>query len=78
VCGRRAHGGIITLLLRQVASKGDRRYALHPIAESITFFDPQIDIAWLRQCAGIDAEIMAMPMNYNTFDSNLGTGQLGG
>jgi len=38
------------------------------IAENITFFDPQINIAWLRQCAaiaGIDAEIMAMP-NYNT------------
>jgi ATP-binding cassette subfamily B protein RaxB len=36
------------------------------IAENITFFDPQIDVVWLRQCAaiaGIDAEIMAMPMN---------------
>ena len=39
--------------------------------------DPQIDIAWLRQRAGVDAEIMAMLMNYNTFD-DLGTGQLGG
>jgi len=66
VCGRRAHGGIITLLLRQVASKGDRRYALHPIAENIIFFDPQIDSAWLRQCADTDAEIMAVPVYYIT------------
>jgi len=47
------------------------------IAENITFFDPQIDVAWLRQCAaiaGIDAEIMAMPMNYNTLVGDLGTG----
>jgi hypothetical protein len=38
----------------------------------------QIDIAWLRQCAGIDAEIMAMPMNFSPFDSDLETVQLGG
>jgi ATP-binding cassette subfamily B protein RaxB len=51
------------------------------IAENITFFDPQIDVAWLRQCAaiaGIDAEIMAMPMNYNTLVGDLGTGLSGG
>jgi ATP-binding cassette subfamily B protein RaxB len=51
------------------------------IVENITFFDPQIDVAWLRQCAaiaGIDAEIMAMPMNYNTLVGDLGTGLSGG
>ena len=51
------------------------------IADNITFFDPQIDVAWLRQCAaiaGIDAEIMAMPMNYNTLVGDLGTGLSGG
>ena len=51
------------------------------IAENITLFDPQIDVAWLRQCAaiaGIDAEIMAMPMNYNTLVGDLGTGLSGG
>jgi len=51
------------------------------IAENITFFDPQIDVAWLRQCAaiaGIDAEIMTMPMNYNTLVGDLGTGLSGG
>jgi ATP-binding cassette subfamily B protein RaxB len=51
------------------------------IAENITFFDPQIDVAWLRQCAaiaGIDAEIMATPMNYNTLVGDLGTGLSGG
>jgi ATP-binding cassette subfamily B protein RaxB len=51
------------------------------IAENITFFEPQIDVAWLRQCAaiaGIDAEIMGMPMNYNTLVGDLGTGLSGG
>jgi ATP-binding cassette, subfamily B, bacterial CvaB/MchF/RaxB len=51
------------------------------IAENITFFDPQIDVAWVRHCAaiaGIDAEIMAMPMNYNTLVGDLGTGLSGG
>jgi ATP-binding cassette subfamily B protein RaxB len=51
------------------------------IAENITFFDPQIDVVWLRQCAaiaGIDAEIMAIPMNYNTLVGDMGTGLSGG
>ena len=48
------------------------------IAENITFFDPQIDVAWLAAIAGIDAEIMAMPMNYNTLVGDLGTGLSGG
>ena len=51
------------------------------IAENITFFDSQIDVAWLPQCAAIaciDAEIMAMPMNYNTLVGDLGTGLSGG
>ena len=50
------------------------------IAENITFFDPQINIAWLRQCAAIadiDAEVMAMP-NYNTLVGDLGAGLSGG
>jgi ATP-binding cassette subfamily B protein RaxB len=39
------------------------------IAENICFFDSDMDMDWMRQCAqvaGIDDEIMDMPMNYNT------------
>ncbi|ACJ00103.1 peptidase domain-containing ABC transporter [Rhodospirillum centenum] len=51
------------------------------LAETITFFDPAPDLAWMRQCAaiaGIDAEIMAMPMNYNTLVGDMGAALSGG
>ena len=51
------------------------------IAENISFFDARPDMAWVRQCAvtaGVDAEIMAMPMNYNTLVGDLGMGLSGG
>jgi ATP-binding cassette subfamily B protein RaxB len=51
------------------------------IAENITFFDAQPDLRHMRDCAqlaGIDPEIMAMPMNYNTLVGELGTGLSGG
>ena len=50
------------------------------IAENISFFHAQPDMAWVRQCAvtaGVDAEIMAMPMNYNTLVGDLGMGLSG-
>lgn len=51
------------------------------IAENICFFDARIDLDWMRDCArvaGIDDEIMAMPMNYNTLIGDMGTTLSGG
>ncbi|HEY8384265.1 MAG TPA: peptidase domain-containing ABC transporter [Microvirga sp.] len=51
------------------------------IAENICFFDTTIDVTWMRECAaiaGIDDEIMAMPMNYNTLIGDMGTTLSGG
>jgi ATP-binding cassette subfamily B protein RaxB len=51
------------------------------IAENLCFFDTKIDVEWMRQCAtwaGIDDEIMAMPMNYNTLIGDMGTALSGG
>jgi ATP-binding cassette, subfamily B, bacterial CvaB/MchF/RaxB len=51
------------------------------IAENICFFDARIDLDWMRACAkmaGIDDEIMAMPMNYNTLIGDMGTTLSGG
>nr|WP_230531073.1 peptidase domain-containing ABC transporter [Microvirga roseola] len=51
------------------------------IAENICFFEMRIDLDWMRACAGIagiDDEIMAMPMNYNTLIGDMGTTLSGG
>lgn len=51
------------------------------IAENITFFDPQPDLAWMRDCArlaGVDEEVMAMPMTYSTLVGDLGMALSGG
>ncbi|MBY3384010.1 peptidase domain-containing ABC transporter [Rhizobium laguerreae] len=51
------------------------------IAENISFFSPVLDVALMRQCAataGIEAEILAMPMNYNTMIGEVGSGLSGG
>ncbi|KFG68767.1 peptidase domain-containing ABC transporter [Microvirga sp. BSC39] len=51
------------------------------IAENICFFDASLDLDWMRACAdvaGIDGEIMAMPMNYNTLIGDMGTTLSGG
>lgn len=51
------------------------------LAENITFFEATPDLMRMRQCAamaGMDAEIMAMPMNYNTLVGEMGTGLSGG
>ncbi|MBB4039614.1 ATP-binding cassette subfamily B protein RaxB [Microvirga flocculans] len=51
------------------------------IAENICFFDASLDLDWMRACAavaGIDEEIMAMPMNYNTLIGDMGTTLSGG
>lgn len=51
------------------------------IVENITFFDPQPDLDWMRDCgrlAGVDEEIMAMPMTYGTLVGDLGMALSGG
>jgi ATP-binding cassette subfamily B protein RaxB len=51
------------------------------IAENITFFDPRPDLAFMRACAamaGVDEEVMAMPMTYSTLVGDLGTALSGG
>jgi ATP-binding cassette subfamily B protein RaxB len=51
------------------------------IAENISFFDTALDLEWMRRCAtmaGIDDEIMAMPMNYGTLMGDMGTTLSGG
>ncbi|WP_262297809.1 peptidase domain-containing ABC transporter [Microvirga sesbaniae] len=51
------------------------------IAENIAFFDARIDLERMRECAtlaGIDQDIMAMPMNYDTLVGDMGTVLSGG
>lgn len=51
------------------------------LAENIALFAATFDTEHIRQCAalaGIDHEIMAMPMNYNTLVGDMGTGLSGG
>jgi ATP-binding cassette subfamily B protein RaxB len=51
------------------------------IADNICFFDTHFDLAWMRRCAemaGIDDEIMDMPMNYNTLIGDMGSTLSGG
>jgi ATP-binding cassette subfamily B protein RaxB len=51
------------------------------IEDNISFFDPQYDAArvrWAAGIAGIDADIMAMPMQYNTIVGSLGVALSGG
>ncbi|HWH21836.1 MAG TPA: peptidase domain-containing ABC transporter [Allosphingosinicella sp.] len=51
------------------------------IADNICLFDQDLDIGWMRECAriaGVDEEIMAMPMNYNTLVGDMGAALSGG
>lgn len=51
------------------------------IAENISFAEARPEVGWMRQCAamaGIDAEIMAMPMTYGTLVGDLGLALSGG
>jgi ATP-binding cassette subfamily B protein RaxB len=51
------------------------------IAENITFFDPRPDLGFMQECAslaGIDDEVMAMPMTYSTLVGDLGAALSGG
>jgi ATP-binding cassette subfamily B protein RaxB len=51
------------------------------LADNICFFDGQLDLERMQACAimaGLDDEIMAMPMNYNTLVGDMGTTLSGG
>lgn len=51
------------------------------IAENICFFDPDPDQGWIEQCAQlacIHADIIAMPMGYNSLVGDMGTTLSGG
>ncbi|MCR9297890.1 peptidase domain-containing ABC transporter [Vibrio fluvialis] len=51
------------------------------IAENIAFFDPQIDMDWVQECAksaGIHDEICHMAMEYNTLIGEMGASLSGG
>lgn len=51
------------------------------VADNIAFFDPAPDLEWIKECAGIaaiHADIMRMPMGYNTLIGDMGTALSGG
>lgn len=51
------------------------------IADNISFFDPEADQEWVAQCArlaAVDADIVAMPMAYDTLVGDMGTVLSGG
>ncbi|WP_323123869.1 ATP-binding cassette domain-containing protein, partial [Burkholderia alba] len=51
------------------------------IADNISFFDSQADPLWVAQCAqlaAVHADIVAMPMGYNTLVGDMGTVLSGG
>lgn len=51
------------------------------LAENIAFFDPDIDLEWVQQCAvmaGIHRDIAAMPMGYNALIGDMGSSLSGG
>ncbi len=51
------------------------------IADNIAFFDPAPDLEWIKECAtiaAIHADIMCMPMGYNTLTGDMGTVLSGG
>ncbi|WP_332112514.1 peptidase domain-containing ABC transporter [Burkholderia sp. IMCC1007] len=51
------------------------------IADNISFFDPQVDLRWVAECAelaAVHADIIEMPMGYNTLVGDMGTVLSGG
>jgi ATP-binding cassette subfamily B protein RaxB len=51
------------------------------LSDNITFFDPNADLVWMKECAMIAAiseEINAMPMGFNTLVGDMGTVLSGG
>ena len=75
------HFGVQTFRTQIGVVMQDDQLLSGSIAENISFFDANLDLGWARECAtiaGIDDEIMAMPMNYNTLIGDMGTTLSGG
>jgi ATP-binding cassette subfamily B protein RaxB len=59
----------------------DDQLFIGTIEDNISFFDPSHDAARARECArvaGLDADILAMPMQFNTIVGSLGVALSGG
>ncbi len=59
----------------------DDQLFIGTVEDNISFFDPTHDAARARECAriaGLDVDIMAMPMQYNTIVGSLGVALSGG
>ncbi len=59
----------------------DDQLFIGTVEDNISFFDPAHDAARARECAriaGLDTDIMAMPMQYNTIVGSLGVALSGG
>ncbi len=59
----------------------DDQLFIGTIEDNISFFDPEHDAARARECArvaGLDNDIMAMPMQFNTIVGSLGVALSGG
>jgi ATP-binding cassette subfamily B protein RaxB len=59
----------------------DDQLFIGTIEDNISFFDPQHDAEYSRECAriaGLDVDIMAMPMQFNTIVGSLGVALSGG
>ncbi|RXF74161.1 peptidase domain-containing ABC transporter [Hansschlegelia zhihuaiae] len=59
----------------------DDRLFAGSIAENIACFDPHFDLAWARRCAaaaGIDQDVVRMPMGYETLVGDMGSTLSGG
>lgn len=73
--GLRNYRGIVGAVMQQ-----DQVFS-GSIADNIGFFDPNPDLDWIRECAGIAhlaREIEQMPMRYETLIGDIGTGLSGG
>jgi ATP-binding cassette subfamily B protein RaxB len=59
----------------------DDQLFIGTVEDNISFFDPTHDAARARECAriaGLDSDIVAMPMQYNTIVGSLGVALSGG
>lgn len=73
--------GIARYRTRIAAVMQDDQLFAGSIADNIAFFDPQMSMEGVMQCAmraAIHLEILAMPMTYNTLVGDMGTALSGG
>lgn len=82
VGGRRLEGALLAHFRQHigVVSQEDQLFS-GSIAENITFFDPEPDMAWMTECARLAAvadDIEAMPMGYESLIGDMGSALSGG